>query len=62
MGSLGGSELDGKMAQATNTHDTDSILRPETVLGQDCVNSGSRAKQRGGISGVVSIGNGSNGL
>jgi hypothetical protein len=60
--SLGSSELDGKMAQATNAHNTDSILGAETVLGQDCVDSGSRAEERGRISRVVSIRNGCNSL
>lgn len=50
------------MAQATNAHNTNSILRAKPILGQNCVDSCSRAEKRGGISGVVSIGNRSNGL
>ena len=57
MASHGGCQLDGQVAQAANTHHTDTIGGADTVFGQDSPNRRTSTHQRRSIGGIISVGN-----
>jgi hypothetical protein len=60
MASHGRCQLDGQMAETTDTHDTHTVGGADTIFGQNGPDSSTSAHQRCSISRVISIGDRNN--